>query len=344
MVAYSVATELAPGEGSCPEEFFSTLCYPSRLWISNADGSDARELLPPRPGFTRESPVAWSPDGSRLLYRDDVDGLVLADPLGSDRQSLQHICEDGVCSGVGRLTFSPDGSRLAFVRSDVQDASVIAIMDLDSGIVVELDSTRISNAEPRGACEEHCDGSLDDPAWSPDGTRLVFARQATFNAETGEYETILLMVDADGSDLHQVVPTELSAITPSWSPDGAWIVFTSSIVSVIDPDTISESLDLYRARPDGSDLQRLTSDGVSARPNWTRDGRIAFVRLPGVETGTQTGFELWVMDADGTDATRLPADDLAALSAAGCVVCVYPPMDLGFELAFLNDALWQPGP
>ena len=61
-----------------------------------------------------------------------------------------------------------------------------------------------------------------------------------------------------------------------------------------------------------------------------------------MDTGIQTGFELWVMDADGADATRLPADDLAALTAAGCVVCPYPPMNNDFEIPFLNDAVWQP--
>lgn len=346
LVAYSVVTQLERGEGSCPEGRTSALCYPSRIWIANADGSDARELLPAAPGFTREAPIAWSPDGSRLLYqadtRGDVDGLVLADPIGSDRQPLD-VCEEGVCSGIGEVTFSPDGSRLSFVWSDVQDGSVIAIMDLGSGSTIELDSTR-TNAEPRGTCESHCDGATDGPRWSPDGTRLVFARQGTFNAETGEYETILLMVNADGSDLHQVVPAELSAITPSWSPDGAWIVFTSSNVTLVDPETIIESLDVYRARPDGTDIQRLTSDGLSGHPTWTRDGRIIFVRFLGVDSGAQTGFELWVMDADGANPTQLPADDLAALTAAGCVVCPYPPMNFDHELPALNDAVWQPSP
>ena len=37
-----------------------------RIWVVNADGTDAHELLPNVPGS--QSPLAWSGDGSRLLY------------------------------------------------------------------------------------------------------------------------------------------------------------------------------------------------------------------------------------------------------------------------------------
>lgn len=332
MVAYSVITELARGEASCPEGWDSGLCYPSRLWIANADGSDARELLPDPPEYTQQGPVAWSPDGTRLLYEDWAEGLLLVDPFGSDPQPLEIDCEVGACIGIAGPTFSPDGSRIAFARSTPEE-SVIAIMDLGTGSLTELESTRVSDVENEGPCVAYCDGATDGPTWSPDSTRLVFARQGAFNEATGHYETTLYLVDADGTDLHPFVPAELSAIDPAWSPDGSWIVFTSTSVS---------TADVYVARPDGSGVRNLTSDGISAVPNWTRDGRIVFVRRPGTEPSTQPA-ELWVMDADGGNPTELPMDSIAALSAAGCVVCPYPPTNPEFRREpSLDDAVWQP--
>jgi hypothetical protein len=62
------------------------------------------------PGHSR-GPVAWSPDGTRLLYEDLSEGLFLVDPLGSDPQPLDIACQEGSCIGVDAPTFSPDGSR-----------------------------------------------------------------------------------------------------------------------------------------------------------------------------------------------------------------------------------------
>ena len=102
--------------------------------------------------------------------------------------------------------------------------------------------------------------------------------------------------------------------------------------------------DIYTVGADGTGVRRLTTDGISVRPNWTADGRIVFARMPVDAEGASTAFELWVMNADGTGQTQLDADDLAELSDANCVICPYPPMDVDAEIQFLNDALWQPTP
>ena len=54
-------------------------------------------------------------------------------------------------------------------------------------------------------------------------------------------------------------------------------------------------------------------------------------------------FQLWIMNADGTNVRQLDADSAAELTAAGCVTCPYPP-PIEAELFFLNDAVWQPTP
>jgi Tol biopolymer transport system component len=142
--------------------------------------------------------------------------------------------------------------------------------------------------------------------------------------------------------------------TPSqWSPDGSLIVFTSykNTLAPNTPERNSQRLqDIYIVRPDGSGLQRLTNDtalplGTSdpgdfgaAFPAWTRDGRITFTRFP---MPPEPEFELWIMDADGSDAQRLHPSDAATLTALACVSCTYPGLT---DLDVPNFAYWIPGP
>ena len=330
LIAYTVIEELEPGV-DCSDSFVSMSCFRPRLWVSNADGTNAHELFPDREG--RQGVVAWSPDGRQLLFSEDSAGsagLMVTDGSGSEPRPL---CE-GPCDGFDGVVFSPDGTRLAFVRYGSEEmTSVIATMDLATGRISELDSTRVSDPE---------DGVNDAPRWSPDGAGLVFARQGII-VPGEESQVLLFVVGADGSGLRQVTPPELGAIDPDWSPDGSRIAFTSTIVQDVTVDPLVIETDIYTVRPDGTGVQRLTTDGASARPNWTADGRIVFAHLPPDVAPERLApeFELWIMDGSGADRRQLQADSAKELTDAGCMTCPYPPPPEA-ELFFLNDAVWQP--
>jgi Tol biopolymer transport system component len=246
--------------------------------------------------------------------------LWLADPSGAIVQSvsLEVLCPTG-CSTVGDYELSPDGRTIAYARPPITTSgeSVIALLDLATGHVTELTSTA-------------SDGN-DAPHWSPDGTRLTFARQPAAAAGAALY-----MVNVDGSNLHQFGPQDLDAIWPRWSPDGALIAF------VADP-TASGGV-IYVIRPDGTDLRRLR-EGNSIRPEWTANGRIVFAYAVG-DPSAPTGFELWIMDADGANQAKLPVEDVAQLTGASCVVCAWvrdPDSEIPIT-EFMLNALWQPTP
>jgi Tol biopolymer transport system component len=79
-----------------------------------------------------------------------------------------------------------------------------------------------------------------------------------------------------------------------WSPDGEWLLFTSDL---------NQSLDVYRVRVNGRQLQDLTgSSGNNASPAWSPDGRwIAFM------SDRAGDFALYRMRPDGGDVQQLVA-------------------------------------
>jgi hypothetical protein len=293
----------------------------SRIWVSNTDGTDAHELLPDHHGY--QTPLSWSRDGTRLLF-EDAAGVWLADASGAVLQSVPFdvVCPVG-CPTVSGYELSPDGATIAFARPPVttRGESVIALVDVATRHVTELAST---------ASDEN-----DAPHWSPDGTRLTFARQLVRPTRA-----TLFMVDVDGSNMHQYVPPNLYAIEPRWSPDGSLIAFLDDET----PET-PDVKEIYVVRPEGSGLRRLTSDHTSIRPQWTADGRLVFAHGIG-DPSALTGFELWIMDADGANKAKLPVEDVAQLTAAHCVACAWV-RDPGSEIPiteFMINALWQPTP
>jgi len=337
-IVYHRVEVRANGQDGCVTRRPEDKCYRIQLWLSNLDGTGAHQ---PFPEMVQAEAFAWTPDGKRLLF-DGWDGgdegaLYLADLSGASPQAFDTACV-APCIWDADITFSPNGRQVVFLRGINRDPAqfdpthnVIATMDLATGRVSELESTLVDLRE----------GSASGPRWSPDGTRIVFV--ANGNKFLSPSPNALFVVDADGSNLREIVSAGLGAEDPRWSPDGSRILFDTSSVNAGEdaPD------DLYTVRPDGTDIRPLTSDGVSRGATWTADGRIVFVRSP-LDAATEVAaVEVWIMDADGGNLAQLDANDAAAMTAANCVSCPYPLSDLttgvlqGLEL---RNALWQPQP
>lgn len=113
-------------------------------------------------------------------------------------------------------------------------------------------------------------GSLGDPAWSPDARQIAFSSAG------------IVVVNADGSGRRQVT-TNGSDIYPAWSPDGRRLVF-------------ARGADLFVIGVDGSGETNLTGGfpRTLGDPEWSPDGtRIA----------ADDGFDIYVMGADGASPT-----------------------------------------
>ena len=135
-----------------------------------------------------------------------------------------------------------------------------------------------------------------DPSWSPDGERIIFssARDGHFIGEVGITDEIYVM-DADGQNQQRLTENQKNDWTPSWSPDGKRIAFSS------DRKGDLENFEIYVMDADGGNQQRLTNNrGYDEDPSWSPDGkRIVF------HSYRDGNWDIYVMDADGGNLENL---------------------------------------
>ncbi len=118
--------------------------------------------------------------------------------------------------------------------------------------------------------------------------RIVFAR--VFPQPT---QVALFIANADGSDERALVPPTEADYDAAWAPDGASLVFTSER---------DGSADLYRVRPDGTGIERLTdSPAYDDQAAFSPDGR----QLVFVTTRAGGTADLWTMDVQTRRARAL---------------------------------------
>jgi len=125
-----------------------------------------------------------------------------------------------------------------------------------------------------------------NPDWSPDGTEIAY--------ESGE-RTFILDVDGTGEATFFA-----GAYEPAWSPDGTKIAY----VVPVEGATVAQS-DIYVVNADGSGRVNLTQNPelLDREPAWSPDGsKIVFRRLDRSES---SGYDLWIMDADGSNQERI---------------------------------------
>lgn len=97
------------------------------------------------------------------------------------------------------------------------------------------------------------------PAWSPDGAKIVFE-----STRDGPDADIFIM-NADGTGVAQLTDNTAGESTPSFTPDGQYVVYTSE-----EPG----NPDIFLMRIDGSGKRNLTQHpGADGHPRASADGR-----------------------------------------------------------------------
>ncbi len=255
-VSSASGVELFPN--LAPDNRFVT--YASRasgnwdIYLQRVGGQNVRNLTMDSP--EDDTQPALSPDGNLIAFRSERDGGGIF-VMGATGESPRRITTFGY-----NPTWSGDGRKLAFASESIVDdpndravRSSLWVVNIDSGTPVRISA-----------------GDAVQPAWSAQGNRIAYWSWGTSGLRD------IWTIRADGSDPVKVTNDPALDWSPTWSPDGRYLYFSSDQ---------GGNFNLWRVPIDESSgrvlgpREPVTTGGGSAlraHPNVSRDGRhIAYV-------------------------------------------------------------------
>jgi serine/threonine protein kinase/Tol biopolymer transport system component len=193
-----------------------------------------------------------------------------------------------------QISPTPDGTVVAVATSLGGSFGQIAFASDRSGIpqiyLMNTDGsqlTALTNTDT-GACQ---------PAWSPDGTQLVFISPCRARGdfyESAYPDSSLYLMNADGTEVSKLTPGPESNFDPAWSADGTRIAFTS---------LRDGHKQIYSLNVNSLVETRLTNtqpEIETSQPTWSPFGnQIAYV------VKRVGAYQIWTMSDTGKDNAQL---------------------------------------
>jgi len=241
----------------------------------------------------RDVEAVYSPKGDKIVWVTDSVGNWTIWSMNDDGSDKKQLTSENAISGWP--SWSPDGQEVAYWSYDATAKTCdIWKMKADGSSRVRLTT----------------DGALKEPPdWSPKGDRIAFDSNQTGNME-------VYIINADGTGMKQLTRGHTTIGYGSyiqgrvrWHPDGVRLYFEeaafpipSGISPFIPGDVATVSIHMVNVDTgEEKDLTPRCHDyPKSFSPDGTKLATISF-RTP--------NYGLWIMNADGSNQTRLTWDD-----------------------------------
>lgn len=261
------------------------------IYKMNADGTGVQQLTF-NIGYNRDFSPVWSPNGLKIAFvrmisepaggPNDYDstnynttyGIYTVDYDGANLTQIK-----GGAAFVNDLTWSPDGTKLAYVQG--ADTTFAGRLQNCSGNSYIYTVNAVPNGTTRRITETA--GGID-PSWSPDGTKIYFA--VNNNPETYGIYSYNIATD----DVSQLTYDTVPPADPEISPDGASIAYAVNYnedqciagnMSTMGPTRIHfyrGSLIVYNIAA-GSSL--VAAYGGASNPSWHPNGSLILFTTAG---------------------------------------------------------------
>lgn len=167
------------------------------IYVMKADGTGQVNVSN---HVTADSNARWSPSGSQVVFMSSRNGNREVYKVNADGTGLVNLTQNALDDDWP--DWSPDGKKIAFVRNDPADAHLYTM---------NSNGTAQSQLNPAVA-------GARIPRWSPSGSALMLQGQG--NAQ-------LLVLNADGSNLHIAMSANNGLAEAEWSPDETRIALSS---------------------------------------------------------------------------------------------------------------------
>jgi Tol biopolymer transport system component len=250
--------------------FFSARDGNNEIYVMDPDGSRPLRITS-NPASDVDPDI--STNGRDIVFTSNRSGNNDIYIVGSTGGEPVNLTANSANDGWAR--WAPDGHHIVF-HSNRDGNFELYVMDRDGG-----DLIRLTNY-----------AGVDQFAeWSPNGQEIAFRRDVD-----------IYVLDVTSGQTRRLTAALPLNQMPSWSPNGQELAFMSSRAGY-------PSVFLMNA--DGSDQRNLTpkdpgdldSDWISRAPSWSTNGRQIYFMSSRPGTGLDT--EIFVMDLDGTGATRI---------------------------------------
>ena len=269
--------------------------------VRNANGSRNVEVFVMDPDGEDQTRITFddrtdqqpdiSPDGRRIVFCSTR--ITNTNPEGD----LEIFVMDADGSKVRQLTFNGTGINDAWPRWSPNGRQIAFHSNVDGNFEIYL-----INADGSGLTRVTTYAGVDQfPEWSPNGKQLAISR---------DFE--IYLVDTDGAMPVRLTEDAATDQMASWSPNGQQIAFMSmrdGYCSVYVMDSDGAYPTNLTPKPEGVPNNQF----CSRAPAWSRNGQQIYFSSFRPESGL---FEnIFVMNTDGSDVTRLTFDD-STLSVA----------------------------